>query len=145
MKFLKGAVLPAMIAWGTALLLLLLTAAVLLKSDDPKGAIHAAPMVISLLSAALAGILSSKMTPAPGLEQPFFAGLMLSALQLLCSLFAGGGEKGVVFSTAMLIGQSALCFLVGALLIKGQGKNARKMKKHAKKRYEHPKRHRYKG
>ena len=145
MKFLKGAVLPAVIAWVTALLLLLLTSAMLLKSDDPEGAVRTVPTIISLLSAVLAGILSAKMTSDPGLEQPFFAGLMLSALHLLCSLFAGGGEKGAIFSIAMLIGQIALCFLVGLLLIKGQGTNARKMKKHAKKRYEHQKRHHYKG
>ena len=145
MKFLKGAVLPAVIAWVTALLLLLLMSAVLLKSDDPDGAVRTVPTVISLFSAALAGILSAKMTSEPGLEQPLFAGLMLSALHLLCSLFAAGSEKGVVFSIAMLIGQSALCFFVGALFIKGLGTNARKMKKHAQKRYEHAKRHRYKG
>lgn len=135
MKFLKCAVLPALLAEGTVLLFLLVCSFILQKSSDPASAIRILPILGLVLSSILCGLLSAVLSGEERLENPLLAGGIMALLHLILSLLPGAEEKKLLLPIILLALQIGLSFFSGLLIFKKGKNNAQKMRRKAKKRY----------
>lgn len=135
MKFLKCAVLPALLGQGTALLFLLLSAICLQGVDAQDAAVSLLPIFAVVLSSLLCGLLSALFSKEGAFQNPLFAGGLMALMHLCLSLLPAGGGKGVLLPLVLAVLQPCLSFAVGMLVFKKGKGSAQKMRKKAKRRY----------